>query len=94
MTEETQREFIKNNQELIKKFMEESKPFDDEISASIQATIAQFLLNTRIEFNERANGQQWISTEDIVQAQIAVLRRCVVDLERYSLTLRGGESLQ
>ncbi|WP_278030595.1 hypothetical protein [Legionella wadsworthii] len=42
MTEETQREFIQNNQELIQKFLEESKPLEDEISASIQATIAQF----------------------------------------------------
>lgn len=94
MTEETQEEFIRNNQELILKFLEESKPQEDEISASLQATMAQFLLNTRIELNERANGQQWISTEDIVQAQIAVLRRSVVDLENYYLTLRDGETLQ
>lgn len=94
MTEETQREFIQNNQELIQKFLEESKPLEDEISASIQATIAQFLLNTRIEFNKCANGQQWISTEDIIQAQITVLRRCIVDLEQYYSTLRDGETLQ
>lgn len=94
MTEETQREFIQNNQELIQKFLEESKPHEDEISASIQATIAQFLLNTRIELNKRANGQQWISTEDIIQAQITVLRRSIVDLEHYYLTLRDGETWQ
>lgn len=94
MTEETQREFIKNNRELIQKFIEESKPYEDEISASFQATIAQFLLNTRIELNARANGKQWISTEDIIQVQISVLRSCIVDLERYSLTLRDGKMLQ
>lgn len=94
MTEETQREFIKNNRELIQKFLEESKPHEDEISASIQATIAQFLLNTRIEFNKRAHDQEWISTEDIIQAQITVLRRCVVDLEQYYSTLRDGGTLQ
>ena len=94
MKEETQSEFIQNNQELIQKFLEESKPLEDEISASIQATIAQFLLNTRIELNKRAHGQQWISTEDIIQAQIAVLRRSIVDLERYHLTLRDGETWQ
>ena len=94
MTEETQKEFIQNNQELIQKFLEESKPLEDEISASIHATIAQFLLNTRIEFNKRINGQEWISTEDIIQAQITVLRRCVVDLEQYYSTLRDGETLQ
>lgn len=94
MTEETQIEFIQNNQELIQKFLEESKPQEDEISASIQATIAQFLLNSRIELNKRANGQQWISTEDIIQAQITVLRRSIVDLENYYLTLRDGETLQ
>lgn len=94
MTEETQKEFIQNNLELIQKFLNESKPFEDEISASFQATIAQFLLNTRIELNERANGQQWVSTEDIIQAQITVLRSCIVDLERYYLTLSNGETLQ
>ncbi|KTD67729.1 hypothetical protein Lste_0887 [Legionella steelei] len=94
MTEETQIEFIQNNQELIQKFLEESKPLEDEISASIQATIAQFLLNTRIELNKRANGQQWISTEDIIQAQVTVLRRCIVDLEQYYITLRDGGTLQ
>ena len=94
MTEETQREFIHNNQELIQKFLEDSKPHEDEISASIQATIAQFLLNTRIELNQRANGQSWISTEGIVQAQLTVLRRCIVDLEQYYSTLRDGETLQ
>lgn len=94
MTAETHREFIQNNQELIQKFLDESKPHEDEISASIQATIAQFLLNTRIEFNERTNGQEWISTESIIQAQITVLRRCVVDLERYYSTLRDGNNLQ
>jgi tRNA splicing ligase len=94
MTEETQREFIKNNQELIQKFLEESKPHEDEISASIQGTIAQFLLNTRIEFNKRINGQEWISTEDIIQAQITVLRRCIVDLERYHSTLWERKTVQ
>lgn len=94
MTEETQREFIKNNQELIQKFLEEAKPYEDEISASLQATIAQFLLNTRIELNTRANGQQWISTEDIIETQLTVLRSCIIDLERYYLTLRDGGTLQ
>lgn len=94
MTEETQSEFIQNNQELIRKFLEEAKPHEDEISASLQATIAQFLLNTRIEFNERTNGKEWISTENIIQAQITVLRRCVIDLEQYYSTLRSGETLQ
>lgn len=94
MTAETQKEFIQNNKELIQKFMMESKPHEDEISASIQATIAQFLLNTRIEFNKRAEGQEWISTEDIIEAQISVLRRCIIDLEQYNSTLGGRETLQ
>ncbi|MFJ1269134.1 hypothetical protein ACD661_11235 [Legionella lytica] len=94
MIEETQRDFIKNNQELIQKFLQESKPYDDEISASIQATIAQFLLNTRIELNKRTSGRDWISTDEIVQAQIAVLRRCIIDLDQYYLTLQKGDSLQ
>lgn len=94
MTEETQREFIKNNQELIRKFLEESKPGEDEISASIQATIAQFLLNTRIEFNKRASDQEWISTEDIIQRLNTVICACIIDLEQYFSTLRDGETLQ
>lgn len=94
MTEETQKEFIQNNLEVIQGFLTESKPHEDEISASIQATIAQFLLNTRIELNNRAAGQQWVSTEDILQAQITVLRRCIVDLEQYHGTLRDSETLQ
>lgn len=94
MIEESHREFIINNQELIKKFLEEANPLEDEISASIQGTIAQFLLNTRIEFNDRTNGKDWISTESIIQAQITVLRRCIVDLERYYSTLRDGKNLQ
>ncbi|RUR13298.1 hypothetical protein [Legionella sp. km772] len=94
MIEETQEEFIQNNLELIQKFLAESKPHEDEISASIQATIAQFLLNTRIELNKRANGQEWISSEDIIQAQISVLRRSIVDLEMYYASLLGGDTLQ
>ena len=94
MSIETHSEFIQNNQELIKKFLEEARPHEDEISASIQATIAQFLLNTRIEFNERTSGQDWISTENIIQAQITVLRRCIINLEQYYSSLRDGERLQ
>ncbi|CAM2911113.1 hypothetical protein [Legionella worsleiensis] len=94
MTEETQNEFIKNNQVLIQKFLVESKPHEDEISASIQGTIAQFLLNTRIEFNKCTIEREWISTEEIIQAQITVLRRCIVDLERYYSTLSQGKTLQ
>jgi hypothetical protein len=94
MSIETHSEFIQNNLELIKKFLEEARPHEDEISASIQATMAQFLLNTRIEINECTTGQDWISTENIIQAQITALRGCIINLEQYYSSLRGGERLQ
>jgi hypothetical protein len=92
MTDEQQ--FRIRNHEIIQGFMKECAKRDDDISGSVQATIAQFLLNVRHELHIRAKGQTWVSNLDIVEAQIQELRRCIVDLEQCKETITKGVRIQ
>ena len=87
-------EFKKTDHEIIMEFMKEFSKTDDDISGSVQATIAQFLHNFRFELHELSDGKGWVTTEQIVTAQITVLRRCIVQLQQYKERLTNGVVLQ
>lgn len=89
-----EKEFRKKNHEIIMEFMKECSKKDDDISGSVQATIAQFLLNLRIELHELSGGKGWVTAEQIVTAQITEMRRCIVDLQECKERLTNGVVLQ
>ncbi|KTD29697.1 hypothetical protein [Legionella maceachernii] len=86
------KDFDLKNHECIAEFLRTTQNSTCDISGSIKATIAQFLMNFRIEINKRASalGQNWISPIDIIDSQVCELRRCVIDLEAYKERLKKG----
>ncbi len=92
----THQEFDAMNDQYIEKFLAQSKGKDCDISGSVKATIVQFLMNFKLEINNRAKlmKQTWISPEDIIECQIMELRRCIVDLEAYRNRLTKGVTVQ
>ncbi len=92
MTDE--QKYRKRNHDIIKGFMKECAKHDDDLSGSVQATIAQFLLNVRHELHLRACGTSMVSNLDIVEAQIQELRRCIVDLEQCKEFITKGVRIQ
>ncbi len=92
MTDE--QHFRKRNHDIIKGFMKECAKRDDDVSGSVQATLAQFLLNVRHELQIRASGTSMVSNLDIVEAQIQELRRCILDLEQCKEFITKGVRVQ
>jgi hypothetical protein len=90
------KEFDLKNHECIAEFLENTQRSECDISGSVKATIAQFLMNFRIEINRRASalGQNWLSPIDIIDSQVNELRRCVIDLEAYKERLNKGVTAQ
>jgi hypothetical protein len=86
------KEFDLKNHECIAEFLENTEHSECDISGSVKATIAQFLMNFCIEINRRASalGQNWLSPIDIIDSQVNELRRCVIDLEAYKERLHKG----
>lgn len=89
-----EQKYRKRNHDIIKGFMKECAKRDDEVSGSVQATIAQFLLNVRHELQIRASGTSMVSNLDIVEAQIQELRRCILDLEQCKEFITKGVRVQ
>lgn len=92
MTELNQQDFRQKNHETIMRFMKEAG--HDNISGCVQATIAQFLLSTRIELNQRAGDKKWVTPLDIIDSQVNQLRQCVLDLLAHRERLTDGVTKQ
>lgn len=90
------KEFDLKNHQCIEEFLEQSKGKDCDISGSVKATIAQFLMNFRLEINLRAKrlDQNWLKPSEIIDAQVCELRRCIIDLEGYKERLTKGVTHQ
>lgn len=68
-----------------------------DISGSVKATVCQFLMNFKLEINRIAKTYEkeiTVDPFDIIQAQITILRDCIVDLESYKDRLTKGVTKQ
>lgn len=79
----TPQEWQKFNHEQLQKFLDFTTATPDTVTDMVKATMCQFLLNTRIGFNEvaQSNKGQWLNREQIISVQIKELRHCIIDLQ-------------
>lgn len=87
-------EFDLKNRQIIHDFLLHCDKCRDDISGSVQATLAQFLSNLRIEISRRAGDKNWVTPLDIIESQVVELRRCIIDLEAYKERLTKGVTTQ
>lgn len=80
----TKEEWIQQNHDCIMEFLIETERNIEDVTASIKATVCQFLQNTRYELYRcsQKNGDCWVSRKQIIEVQVAQLRNCIVDLQR------------
>lgn len=84
-------EFIKHNYETIMYFMRDFPAENELITIHIQSTIAQFLRNFRTELQKRGDGKGFVSSLDIIEAEVMELRQCIIHLEQLKeIQLQGA----
>lgn len=88
------KDFDNINRETILKFIAQSEQHDDDISGSVLATIAQFIMNTRLNIGRKGSERQWLTPVEIIESQVEELRRCIIDLEAYKNRLTKGVTKQ
>lgn len=82
------------NRETILKFINQSVEHNDDISGSALATIAQFIMNLRLNIGKKGHARGWVTPDEIIDSQIEELRRCIVDLQAYKERLIEGVTKQ
>ncbi len=73
---------IKRNHDYLSEFIKDTELDTGTITVGVKAIIAQFLRNFKRKLNmiADANGN-YVTAEQIISAQIEILRECVVDLQ-------------
>lgn len=94
MTEVPQKDFDRENRQVIAKFIAEAEFHQDDVSGSAIATITQFIMNLRLNISRKGHDRGWLTPEEIIESQVEELRRCVVDLEAYKIRLTKGATHQ
>ena len=89
-----QKEFDARNREIIAQFLYDAQKHGDDLSGSVIATMTQFIMNLRINIGNKGRTRQWVTPEEIINAQVEELRRCIIDLEAYKNRLTKGETKQ
>ena len=88
----TNEEWRKANHKYLQNFLTNTAGDDSDISGSVIATIAQFLVNVKRQFNLIAIEQDNVLTrDDIIQSQIDQLRVCIIDLQAILTTKEGKQ---
>jgi hypothetical protein len=88
----TNDEWRKANHQYIEQFLNQTQDDKSDITGTVKATIAQFLVNVKRQFNLIAEEKKGILTrEDLIQTQIDQLRVCVIDLQRVLTTKEGKQ---
>lgn len=94
MKGEDHRKVDAQNREVITDFLNQSAQWGDDVSGSAIATITQFLMQLRSLIGKRYGHRGWLYSDEIINAQIEVLRQCIIDLEAYKQRLIKGETKQ
>jgi hypothetical protein len=89
-------EWKHENHKISANFLDETKEDLGDITASVKATIVQFIVNTKrgLYLIAKNNGG-YVNTADIIEIQIQELRRCIIDLSQHEQYLNNHkEGLQ
>lgn len=78
----TPEEYRRQNHDYIANFIGQTEHEEDDISGSVKATICQFLMNLKILLRTIGEDIGHVTTAELINAQIAELRRCIVDLQK------------
>jgi len=88
----TNDEWKKANHDYIQKFLSDTVDDESDITGTVKATIAQFLVNVKRQFNLVADENGGVLTrKDLIQCQIDQLRVCVIDLQNVLTTKEGKQ---
>ncbi len=88
----TNDEWRKANHDYIQEFMTDTIDDPSDVTGTVKATIAQFLVNIKRQFNLLADANNGLLTrKDLIQAQIDQLRVCVIDLQAVLTTKEGKQ---
>lgn len=81
---EDELKLVNEHHNLLEIFLKETKSPPDPISASIKATINEFIARMKISFSNLAkeNNGDWVSHDQIIQGQIDQLRECINTLNQ------------
>lgn len=82
------------NHTIIAEFLKLTECDDSQISGSIKAIMAQFLLRVRDNLKAKATKDDTISLEKLIAIQIEELRNCIIDLSRSSDKITKGVTIQ
>ena len=85
-------DFDLHNREILREFLRNEEKTNDFMSGNVLATIAQFIVNLRITIEK--TSCDWVTFEELIDAQVQELRRCIIDLEAYKQRLLQGVTHQ
>lgn len=78
----TEKEWAIKNHEIIESFLTCAKDNPGTMSKLVTCTIAQFLLNLKINYHIKSLGHNGLITwDDLINGQIEELRSCVIELQ-------------
>lgn len=88
------KEFDTENRRILREFISDAEKHGDDLSGSTLATIAQFIMNLRLNIGRKGHARGWVTPDEIIDSQIEELRRCIVDLQAYKERLSEGVTKQ
>ena len=91
----TPKDYDNLNHNYILEFLINTQNDKSDISGSVKCTIAQFLQHLRQEINTIGwENDNIITSKQLVESQIKVLRQCIVDLQKVLNRLEKEEIIQ
>ncbi len=78
----TNEEWREQNHKYLADFIKDTEGEQGDMTGSVKATIVQFLMNLKRNFNITASQNDgYLSRDELINCQIEELRRCVIDLQ-------------
>ncbi len=78
----THEEFKKSTHDYLAKFLHETEDDDGDITGSIKCTLCQILSEFKCKIQLLSQEKEYITTAELMNAQIDALRQGIVDLQR------------
>lgn len=78
----TNDEWNAQNHKYLADFVKDTEVDHGDMTGIVKATIVQFLMNLKRNFNLTASKSQgYLTREELIECQIEELRRCIIDLQ-------------
>ncbi len=83
----THEEWNRQTHDYLADFIKDTETDYGDMTNSVKATIAQFLMNAKRNFNIVASKHDgYLTSDELINCQIESLRRCIIDLQRILTT--------